>query len=242
MAEIKFFANVLGNTTVTEIAHSLGSGLGFYGSSHGISVPVGSQQLSTFVTNAIGTTQGTQLNNTAMDTSGTLSTSGTVKINNSDPILLDKLPNFLCPLNLRFTHSTPVRVQNCKLRIFDRNNIANPASGVTTYVYEARHPSQNQTVTSLSFRANKDTTVSNGFRWTEFNPLLAQLDMPLTSSPGISGLNTDTTDTNPDLGYSSQSGISHISLRHDWYVALSSEPESIGSKTDYGLYFTVEYL
>jgi hypothetical protein len=177
-----------------------------------------------------------------METSGTLATSGTVRVNGTDPITLDKLPNFLCPLNLRFTHETPVRVQNCKLRIFDRNNIDRPASGVTTYVYEARHPSQNQTVTSLSFRANKDNTQSNGFRWTEFNPLFAQLDMPLTSSPGVSGLNTDITDTNIDLGYSSQSGISHISLRHDWYVAISSEPESIGSKTNYGLYFTVEYL
>lgn len=242
MAEIKFFANVLGNSTVTEIAHSLGSGLGFYGSTYGISVPVGAQQLTTYVTNDIGTDQGTQLNNTAMATSGTLETSGTVRVNNNLPIPLDKLPNFLCPLNLRFTHETPVRVQNCKLRIFDRNDIEKPASGVTTYVYEARHPSTNQTVTSLNFRANKDSSLSDGFRWTEFNPLFAQLDMPLTSSPGVSGLNTNTTDTDPNLGYSSQSGISHESLRHDWYVALSSEPESIGSKTNYGLYFTIEYL
>ena len=30
--------------------------------------------------------------------------------------------------------------------------------------------------------------------------------------------------------------------QHDWYVALSAEPESIGSKQDYALYFTLEYL
>jgi hypothetical protein len=31
-------------------------------------------------------------------------------------------------------------------------------------------------------------------------------------------------------------------MRHDWYVALSAEPNTIGSKTQYGLYFTLEYL
>lgn len=242
MAEIKFYANILGDTNATLIEHTLGSGLGFYGSAFGVSVPVGSQQRSTYVTDANGTSQGVQLNNTAMNTSGTISAKGTVAINSSTPIDLDKLPNYLCPLNLRFTHSTPVRVQNCKLRIFDRNDISKPASGVSTYVYEARHPSNSQVVTSLGFRASKDTTASAGFKWTEFDPTLAQLDLPLTSSPGTSGLNTDDTDTDLTLGYVSKSGISLQSMRHDWYVALSSEPQSIGSKTNYGLYFTVEYI
>lgn len=243
MAEIKFYANVLGSTNSTLIQHTLGSGLGFYGSTHGVSVPVGSQQRTTYVTNADGTVEGTQLNNTAMSTSGTASSKGTVSINGNEPITLDNLPNFLCPLNLRFEHSTPVRVQNCKLRIFDRNNIDRPASGVTTWVFESRHPSNLQTVGSLSFRANKDNTASAGFVWKEFDPTPGQYDeLALTSSPGVSGLNTDTSDTVTDLGYTSRSGISLESVRHDWYVALSSEPESIGSKTNYGLYFTVEYL
>jgi hypothetical protein len=242
MAEIKFYANVLGDTGSTLIEHTLGSGLGFYGSSFGVSVPVGSQQRTTYVTDANGTSQGVQLNNTAMNTSGTILAKGTVSINGSTPIDLDKLPNYLCPLNLRFTHSTPVRVQNCKLRIFDRNDISKPASGVSTYVYEARHPSNSQVVTSLGFRANKDVTASAGFKWTEFDPTLAQPDLPLTNSPGVSGLNTDTTDTDVTLGYTSRSGISLTATRHDWYVALSSEPQSIGSKTNYGLYFTVEYI
>lgn len=242
MAEIKFYANVLGDTNATLIEHTLGSGLGFYGSTFGVSVPVGSQQRTTYVTNADGTSQGVQLNSTAMDTSGTISSKGTVAVNGGTPISLENLPNYLCPLNLRFTHSTPVRVQNCKLRIFDRNDITKPASGVTTWVYEARHPSNSQNIGSLSFRASKDNTASAGYRWTEFDPTLAQLDMPLTSSPGVSGLNTDTTDTDSTLGYGSRSGISLTSTRHDWYVALSSQPDSIGSKTNYGLYFTVEYL
>lgn len=243
MAEINFFANIKDGAIGSGIPHTLGSGLGFYGSAFGVSVPIGSQQVTTFVTNADGTVQGARLNNTAMATSGTLSTKGTVSINGNSPISLENLPNYLCPLNIRFTHSTPVRVQNCKLRIFDRNNIDRPASGVTTWVYEARHPSTLETNVSLNFRGNSDETPSNGFRWKEFDPTPGQYDeLNFTSSPGMSGLNTNTNDTNTALGYTSQSGISLVSTRHDWYVAISSEPESIGSKTQYGLYFTVEYL
>jgi hypothetical protein len=245
MAEIKFYANVKADDSNTLIAHTLGSGLGFYGSSFVISVPVGSQQRTTYVTNADGTDpNGIELHNTAMVTSGIPAEKGTVSVNGTDPISLDILPNYKCPLNIRFTHSTPVKVQNCKLRIFDRNDISKPASGVTTWVYESRrpNPSTNVNIGNLNFRANKDTTPSAGFRWTEFDPALAQLDMQLTNSPGMSGLNTDTGDNITALGYTTRDGISHTSMRHDWYVALSSQPDSIGSKTNYGLYFTLEYL
>lgn len=249
MAEINFYANIKDGEKGSGIPHTLGSGLGFYGSAFGVSVPIGSQQATTFVTDADGIRQGARLNNTAMVTSGTPTSKGTVSVNGAEPISLEYLPNYLCPLNIRFTHSTPVRVQNCKLRIFDRNNIDKPASGVTTWVYEARHPSELETEVSLNFRGNADETVSNGFRWKEFAPPPNQNDqngqydeLTFTSSPGVSGQNTDTTDTDTDLGYTSRSGISLVSTRHDWYVAISSEPESIGSKTQYGLYFTVEYL
>lgn len=250
MAEIKFYANVLADDSNREISHSAGSGLGFYGSSFGISVPVGSQQRTTYVTDALGTNaNGIELHNTAMATSGTLSEKGTVRVNGTDPISLDILPNYKCPLNVRFTHPTPVQVQNCKLRIFDRNDITKPASGVATWVYEARRPSPSADVNikSLNFRANKDTSLSAGFRWTHFDPTIDQAtdsytEMLLTSSPGPSGKNTDSGDTNTLLGYTSQSGIQLKSTRHDWYLAISSEPDSVGSKTNYGLYFTVEYI
>jgi len=52
MAEIKFYGNILANDADKLIAHTAGSGLGFFGSTFGISVPVGSQQLTTWVTNA----------------------------------------------------------------------------------------------------------------------------------------------------------------------------------------------
>jgi len=236
-AEIKFYANILGGSN-TLISHTAGSGLGFYGSNFGISVPVGAKQSTTFVTNANGVNQGAQLNNTqTVAISGNAGNLGTMSINGaSPPIDNDKLPNYLCPLNVRFTNDTAVRVQNCKLRIFDRNNINNQASGVTTYVYESRHPAISQVVSNLSHRGR----VSNS--WVEFGPVIPVADMIFTSSPGMSGLNTNTSDTNVNLGYTTQDGSLHSNTRHDWYVAISSEPESIGSKTNYGLYFSVEYL
>lgn len=239
MAEIKFYANINGNSSSADgelINHSAGSGIGFYGSNFGVSVPIGTRQSTTFVTNSVGTNQGSQLNNTKMMTSGDVSTKGTVSVNGASAIDLDKLPNYLCPLNIRFSHTEPVRVQNCKLRVFDRNNIANHASGVVTYVYESRHPSNLQSVTNLSHKGRVPDS------WYEFDSLDAMTDMPFTASPGVSGTNTNTQDTNTNLGYLTQNGSLHESTRHDWYVALSSEPVTVGSKTQYGLYFSLEYL
>lgn len=237
MAEIKFYANIKDQSGDGElINHSAGSGLGFYGNGFGISVPVGSQQTTTFVTNANGTSEGARLNNTSLITSGTPLTIGTVSINSASAVNLDRLPNYLCPLNIRFTHSEAVKVQNCKLRIFDRNNINNHASGVVTYVYEARHPATSQSISNLSHRGRIENS------WYEFDPVNAMSDMAFTSSPGASGKNTNSQDTSPTLGYLFNEGSLHTSTRHDWYVALSSEPVTIGSKTNYGLYFTVEYL
>jgi hypothetical protein len=237
MAEIRFYANIKDQSGDGQlIDSSAGSGIGFYGNGFGLSVPVGSQQTTTFITDSIGTAQGARLNNSAAFTKGNETEKGSVSINSSSPIDLDKLPNYLSPLNIRFTHSEPVKVQNCKMRIFDRNNINNHASGVITYVYESRHPATTQTITNLSHKGRSSDS------WYEFDPLDGMTDMPFTNSPGASGTNTNSQDTNSSLGYISQQGSAHTSTRHDWYVALSSEPETVGSKTQYGLYFTVEYL
>lgn len=236
MAQIQFYANIKADDSTALINHGAGSGIGFYGASFGVSVPVGSQQTTTWVTSADGTAEGQQLHNTAMSTTGSDITTGTVSIDSASAKNLNNLPNYLCPLNIRFTHTEAVKVQNCKLRIFDRSDVNNPASGVATYVYEARHPSTLQTINNLNHRA------ISANKWTEFNPDTPMADMLFTASPGASGLNTNSTDTDTNLGYTSQEGAIHSSTQHDWYVALSSEPESIGSKTQYGLYFSVEYL
>jgi hypothetical protein len=234
MASLKFYATTFNasNPGGILITHGLGSGLGFYGAGYGVSVPIAGRQDTTWLTNSDGTSsERIQLNNTKYVSSNTVSINGATAVN------LDRLPNDKCPLNIRFEHDSAVRVQNCKLRIFDRNNINNQASGVVTYVYEARHPSSNQAVSNLSQRAIDDAN-----SWYEFDPIEAMTDMPLTPSPGISGVNTNSTDTDPVLGYLSQQGVSHASVRHDWYGAISAEPDSIGSKINYALYVSCEYL
>jgi len=247
-AEITFHKNIINNThtaDATAIDHKdTGNnahgkeGVGFYGLSHGLSVPVGSVQNTTWVTNEAGTYQGSQLNNTAKTADGTDSVAGKVSINGAGDLDLDLLPNYLCPLNIRFTNPDSVRVQECKLMIFDKSQTSNPASGVTTYVYEARRPtdSQSNTIPNLNHRGR------NANSWVEFSPTLGAVEMTMTPSPGASGLNGDGNDTVVAAGYTSNGGQLHSAVRHDWYVALSAKPESIGSKSDYALYFTLEYL
>lgn len=242
MAAITFHANIeniaaTGDPTL--INHTAGSGLGFYGGGFGISVPVGAYQDSTYVTNSNGTASGIKVNNTKFGSVSGVSHNGGLEIDNED------MPNYYAPLNVRFTHSEAVRVQNCKLRIFDRNDIDNLASGVTTKVYEVRHPhplaQDDANAGDLAHRGSADNA------WQEFDPEDAQFDMSMTSSPGMSGLNTIAGETLPGLytgsyNWLTNEGSAHEASRHDWYIALSASPDSIGSKTDYGLYFTCEYL
>ena len=112
-------------------------------------------------------------------------------------------------------------------------------------MYEVRHPhpteGDNANLGALDHRgiATHD--------WYEFDPTEAMTDMSITSSPGLSGLNTVAGETLASgdgiyLNWLTNEGAAHESIRHDWYLALSASPDSIGSKTDYGLYFTCEYL
>ena len=248
MAEITFHANQNGMASsddATLIQHAGGSGLGFFGGGFGISVPVGQYQDTSYVTNGDGTSSGVRVNNTKWASSNVIPNSG-VSANGGATIGLSGMPNDYAPLRISFSHSEAVKVQNCKLRIFDRNDISKPASGVSTKVFECRHPQPNEAHNgqsgTLAFRG------VTGFAWSEFDPTEAQFDLDFTPSPGMSGLNTSAAETLPSgladgsINWLTNQGAAHESLRHDWYVAMSASPDSIGSKTQYGLYFTLEYL
>ncbi len=252
MATITFHTNTQGaaiGADPTLINHTAGSGLGFFGGSFGISVPVDQYQSATYVCNANGTASGVQCSNTKYDVANEeFPGSGTV-LGAATAIGNSGVPNYQAPLNIRFEHDDPqgVRVQNCRLRIFDRNDINNHASGVTTQVYEVRHPNpvQDAGQTALELRG-----VTEEHAWVEYDPAEAPAqpqDMVFTAGPGPSGLNTTASDplsefAGPYRNWVSQSGTACRSTRHDWYVALSASPQEIGSKTNYGLYFTLEYL
>jgi hypothetical protein len=241
MADIKFFANVAG-ASETQIRHDLGSGLGFYGASYGVSVPISSTQDSTFVTNS----NGTAVDQYAINNTKRVSTTGVIASQAGgaagSTIDLKTVPNYYAPLRINFSHSEAVAVQNCSLKIFDRADIQKNASGVSTFVYEMRHPNQTEGDNQLDQRGVATNT------WTEFDGIAGAPDsMVFTNSPGVSGFNSNTNDTANTTKWQQASdqiigGITHRSVQHDWYLALSASPDSVGSKTYYGLYFTLEYL
>lgn len=187
-----------------------GSGLGFYGATFGSSVNVGSWQDSTWITNSTGSTQGPQVDNIKW----THANSGS--INGLSSVHLQNVPNQFATLNIRFTNGSAVRTQNAKLRIYDRTTITTGPSGVTCRAYEVIHPSTTQTG-NLGSGTTSWTTMGSG------------VVLNMAFSPGISGLlaKPSTASTTADT-------------RHDYFVALSSSPDSVGSKL-FALYFEVEY-
>jgi hypothetical protein len=184
-----------------------GSGIGFYGSGFGYSVPVGQYPVRAFITNSAGSTQGPEIDNNRY-----VSSTGVIIGQTGTPILLTQLPNYLSTLNIRFSNTTAVSVQNAELRIYDRSGINNNPTGVTCYVAEVIHTGTAQVTGGLG-----DATWQNIRGSTNI--------LSLQNSPGLSGLTPGSTGT-----------------IHDWFIALSPSPDSIGSKTAFGLYFSCEYL
>ena len=205
MATISFYAD--------DVSVNLnGSGLGFFGAGgFGQSVEVGEYQGTTYITDGNGSLAGGAVENTKWvhPNSGINSSIGT------NPAHLLTIPNRLATLNIRFEHDSAVKLQNTRLRIFDRSNINNPASGVLTKAAQIIHP-----------YLTVDATGSGDAAWS--TPAGSSVVMTLAGSPGVSGwLTTSTT---------------YTSTQHDFYVCLSASPTSIGAKTLYGLYVETEYL
>lgn len=191
-----------------------GSGLGFYGDSgFGASVSTGSWQGRTFITNGAGTSQGPECDNIKYLNLG----SGIIGQTGSG-VALDHIPNYLSTLNLRLTVDTAVQATNGKVYCYDRVSINNSPSGVTCKMAELIHPSTSQLVTGSG-----DTV------WTTVAGTGSYLSM--APSPGPSGF------------YAGNGSNSTWSDRvHDWFLAISASPDTIGSKTQFGLLFTIEYL
>jgi hypothetical protein len=190
-----------------------GSGLGFYGSSFGASVQVGSYQDKTFVTNSNGTLQGPESWNIKFTNSASGYVGGA-----SSGIALTAIPNRQATLQIRFSYQDAVKVQNAKAYIYDRVSINNPASGVTCKAAQLIHPT-----------AAQDNDGSGSTSWTTMSGTGAYLT--LANSPGVSGL------------YAGNGSNSTRSDQvHDFYLAISASPDSIGSKTQFGLFCSLEYL
>jgi len=144
-----------------------------------------------------------------------LATTSGVRWNDTFDTELTSIQNASGALNVRFTFDTPVKTQNAQLRVFDRVSKNNNPSGVTCYVGELIHPWEGW-----------DCAGSGDATWVNAYGSGSYLD--LVSSPGVDG--------------NRPSGADTQATQHDWYVAISASPNSIGSKTQFGLYVELEYL
>lgn len=137
-------------------------------------------------------------------------------INGLASINLLNVPNYLATLNVRFTNDTAVKCQNPKFYVYDRSSINNNPSGVLCKVAEIVHPSPTQTGLTGSGNTSWQTVQGSG----------SVLNLTF-ESPGFSGI--------------APSGNNTQDTRHDFYLAISASPSSVGSKLFAG-YFSVEYL
>jgi hypothetical protein len=191
-----------------------GSGLGFFGAGgFGASVSVGAYQGRSFVCAPDGTTAGPEGNNVQYLNAGS-GILGQV----GTGIALTAIPNYQNTLEIRSTFDSPVKVQNALLYGYDRVSISNAPSGLVLKAFEGIHPT-----TAQANNGSGDTT------WTTLSGTGAPLS--LCPSPGVSGLYAG---NGNDGGWSD--------TVHSHFVGLSASPSSIGSKTQCGLLFSLEYL
>ena len=301
-----------------------GSGLGFYGSSFGASVSTTSYQDTTYVTNSDGTDDGGAARNVKF-----LNPTGCYLGFAAESGLLIQSNGVHATLMIHFKHTSAVKVQNVQLRIYDRDNINNPASGVITKVAEITNfnnkmysdwistagdavVSQNYgygdafwwgsqwpsggmyAAADSSDRPSYTNSVGVVFRdFTDYqynkgsgNPdqrvsgITAPayetvggtgIIIPLVDSPGSGGrflatgiltgdikpkfiqyVNTTYQSSSLGLSTTYSTGVlgnltgsyggTGYDEQHTWRVALSARPLSIGSKTQYGMYVSLEYL
>lgn len=127
---------------------------------------------------------------------------------------LRQLPNYQATLNVRFTHASSVQVQNAKVYGYDRVNKNNSPSGVNLYAAQIVHPDTTQVMNG-----------SGSASW--LNLKGSGTLMNLTAGPGISGL--------------SPNGPGTVDKTHDWFLALSASPATVGAK-EFGLWMELEYL
>jgi hypothetical protein len=129
-------------------------------------------------------------------------------------LALTAIPNAQATLNLRFTNDTAVQVVSAQMVFYDRVARNNSPSGVTTRAVEIRHPDITQ--------------VNNGSGATSWSTPAGSAVLSLATSPGTSGLRPNGPNTSDS--------------RHDWYIAISCSPDSVGAKSQYGMLAEIEYL
>ena len=130
-------------------------------------------------------------------------------------VAINHIPNYLATVEIRATNDTAIQITNAKVRTYDRSDANLPQSGVTCKIASLQHPSISQLV-----QGSGDST------WTTTGGSGSILS--LCDSPGVSGLYANNSSTRTDTS-------------HSWFLAITASPDSIGSKTQFDLYCSMEY-
>jgi hypothetical protein len=332
MAEIRF--QLLKNADGTPALDTLsGSGLAFYGATAGSSVQIGAYQGQTYVSNASGSSYEDVTNNikyrSSVFPSGQTNIGGAFSSDTKD-IGLSGIKTMQGTLGIEFGHTTAVNAQNVQLRIYDRNNVNYPASGVNTKVAEiinydggtfsgqgadgitsdavgsgdafwwgepwpaalvSKNYYTNSSAVTFYNGTDADTRVNGDARLATAAVAGSYesvggtgIIVPLMDSPGSGGKQLQssevvsgsgmvwpkwtqylTTTSNQQLYFGGSTahnygdgsdtvkvdgvapidrtyGGSGVDTHHTWSVAVSASPLSTGSKENYGLYVSLEYL
>jgi len=128
---------------------------------------------------------------------------------------LRNIPNMSGTMNIRFSDTNWVKTQNASVRAFNRVDPNVDQVGVTLQAAQLVHPWDEFEILG-----------SGDLEWSSIHG--SGVTLSLLPSPGESGLNPNGPDTS--------------GLRHDWYLALSASPTSVGAKTSFGLFCSLEYL
>lgn len=339
MAEIRF--QILGNNNGSPTLDTIsGSGLAFFGSSGaGSSVAISEFQDTTFVANGDASIIKDACKNVKWtdfaDLFSNAFPSGKAIANGEGTayeVGVTGIRSMYGTLGIEFGHTSAVNVQNCQLKIYDRNNTSHPATGVNTRVAELVNwngstfdnqgtqdgicstaqgsgdlwwwgepwPSElidgtqnfyTNSVGTTFYNGRDNDSVTNGDARLAAAAVPGSYDtvggtgivVPLLDSPGsgqkqlggtevVSGTGmvwpkwtqycTLTADQNEIFGTNVCTfgdgsdtvkvggvapidrtfGGTGVDTHHTWSVAVSASPLSTGSKEQYGLYVSLEYL
>lgn len=136
--------------------------------------------------------------------------------NGAGAIHLTSLPNADATLQVRFTHTSAVQVPTATMYCYDRVSTSAPASGISFKLCELVHPSPAQG--------------PGGSGTSTWETPAGSSVMPLSKSPGCSGLYAG-----------NRLNSTRSDSCHDWYLAISASPDSIGSKLG-ALLLAIEYI
>lgn len=253
MAEFQFHLPSYDGTELTTTGIVSPSGLGFWGPNGvGTSVPVAKfQDFTSVVGGSPNFTATGVFNNVKCISTGTNNTlisahfrdqtafygfasiptaTGSGLISNNNPSIgtgmgLTSIPNRASSLNIRFLHTSGVKVENCKAYIYDgKSGATGQPSGVIAVLAQIIHTG---TAPSTTTPLGSGQTYWNIYGGGITGKASANA-IELANSPHTSGLKAK--DATQSTG-----------LRHDWFMAISAQPDSVGPKSDFALWVELEY-